>query len=324
MHGQRRDFGLPLLAFGRSAEDRKLPMEKGQREGPRTRGKAWFVRKRLTVAWETRESLGNSYDIWTPLGAYPLIDGWPPANYNHGNVRPTLASGLASNAIPSNSPHFRGAAVKLRQMVCFIALAGTCLLLSSCGESRNPLCDPLEAKPDSQLAGIWRVSDPNGTGYFHIGRAGGKLPPGIMRTLTVAHSADGTVKLDDPSELLMFPTTIGENHYLNIVGFIGEDQQKGIVQFDKSGWNPSLVNGYCLVKYQVKGDALSIWIMNGNAQSRLIRSGKVTGTIERAFGVVRASSVFTDSTEKLAALLATPESANLFDEEPTLRVERVK
>ena len=44
--------------------------------------------------------------------------------------------------------------MKSRRFVCFVALAGASLLLSSCGESKNPLSDPLKAKPDAQLAGV--------------------------------------------------------------------------------------------------------------------------------------------------------------------------
>ncbi len=92
-------------------------------------------------------------------------------------------------------------------------------------------------------------------------------------------------------------------------------------KFDKDGWKPELVKGYCLVKYEVKGDSLLIWIMDADAQRRVIQSGKIKGTIDKDD---KSALRFTDTTEKLAALLASPEGDKLFDKEPTMRYERVR
>jgi hypothetical protein len=204
--------------------------------------------------------------------------------------------------------------MKPRRFAFCVALAGACLLLSSCGGSKNPLSDPMKAKPDAQLAGIWRMKDSSGVQYVHVGRAGGKLPPGIMHTVSIAHNQDGT--LGRPSEGLVFCTSIGENRYLNVVAT--EDDQRDIPKLVEAGWKPNLVRGYCLVKYAVKGDSLSVWIMDQVAQRRLVQSGKIKGTV----GTDSAS--FTDTTENLVAMLAAPENANLFEKEPTIRYERVK
>ncbi len=105
--------------------------------------------------------------------------------------------------------------MKLQRIICVLGMAGACLLLSSCGDSENPLSDPLKAKPDKQLAGIWRrTDDSNGVEYYHVGRAGGKLPPGIMRAVGVVHNKDGTI--NPPEEMLLFSTTIGEKHFLEL------------------------------------------------------------------------------------------------------------
>jgi hypothetical protein len=211
-------------------------------------------------------------------------------------------------------PHFRGAAMKPRQFVRIVAFTGTCLLLSSCGGSKNPLSDPMKAKPDAQLVGIWRTKDSSGVEYVHVGRAGGKLPQGIMHSVSVTHNHDGT--LGQSGEWLVFSTNIDKNHYLNVVW--PKDTDKGIAQLVKEGWKPNLVHGYCLVRYEVQGDALSIWIMDKNAQRRVIQAGKIKGTVDKD------SAMFTDTTENLAAMLAAPENADLFKKEPTDRYERVK
>ena len=48
-----------------------------------------------------------------------------------------------------------------------------------------------------------------------MGRTGGKLPPGIIEALSIGHNQDGT--LSAPERMLMFSTSIGKSHYLNVV-----------------------------------------------------------------------------------------------------------
>ena len=74
------------------------------------------------------------------------------------------------------------------------------------------------------------------------------------------------------------------------------------------------------MKYEVNGDVLSVWIMDCDARGKLIDSGKIKGSADKeAYRLM-----FTDTSEKLAAMLAAPENANLFDKEPTFRFKRVK
>ena len=205
--------------------------------------------------------------------------------------------------------------MKRRQLVRSTVLIGLGLLLISCGESKNPLSDPLKAKPDERLAGIWRgTEDPNGTEYIHVGRAGGKLPSGILRSVSAAHNKDGTV--GRPSEMLVFSTIIGENHYLNVI--LPKNENVDLAQLE-SGWKPDRVKGYCLVKYQVQGDSLNVWIMDPDAERHAIEAGKIKGNIDKN------SVSLTDTSENLVALLNGPDGAKLFPaSKPTMHYQRVK
>ena len=87
------------------------------------------------------------------------------------------------------------------RLLLAIGLAGVCLLLSSCIDTKTPLSDPEKAKADPQLAGVWRGPPTMASvEYYHVGLAGGNLPPGIMRIVSVTHNKDGS--LGRPVELL--------------------------------------------------------------------------------------------------------------------------
>ncbi len=206
--------------------------------------------------------------------------------------------------------------MKSHRLVCLFVLAAACLLLASCIDSKHPLSDPEKAKADAELAGVWRVKPDSGdvsgnVEYYHVGKAGDKLPAGVMRVVTVGYAKDGT--LPRPGELLAFSTSVGENRYLNIAFIDGKD----IDQFAMAGWKPTLVQGYIVAKYQVQGDVLTLWGLDPDAKRRVIEAGKIKGTIEKN------SVFFTDTSENIAALLSDPKNANLFAKEPT-KYERVK
>ena len=93
--------------------------------------------------------------------------------------------------------------------------------------------------------------------------------------------------------------------------------EKNLDQFEKKGWQAGLVEGYWLLKYRVQGDSLSVWEMDPDVKRRLIEAGKIKGTVDKN------PAFFTDTTEKLTALLASPEGAELFKKEP-VRYQRVK
>jgi hypothetical protein len=202
--------------------------------------------------------------------------------------------------------------MKPQRLLLAIGLAGVCLLLSSCVDSKNPLSDPEKAQADPQLAGVWRrATDDGATEYFHVGIAKGSILPGIMRAIGNFHGKDG--KLGAPLSLLLFATSLGESRYLNVVA----TDEKKREHLEKSDLKPELVDGWLLMRYQVQGDTLEIWPLNPDAKRRAIQAGRIKGTIDKK------ADLFTETTEKLASLLASPENADLFEKEP-VRYQRVK
>jgi hypothetical protein len=191
-----------------------------------------------------------------------------------------------------------------------------CLLTAGCSlDSKNPLSSPKNSKPDTRLAGVWRVRDRNGDlTYLHVGTVGAKLPSSVMRVLPITHTKNGDVTPED--ELLIFPTTLGANTYLNMPG--GSERQIKLLL--EKGWNPEAVDGFFILKYKLEGDALLIWLMDSDAKERAIKSGKIKGLIKRTKD--KTDVEFTDTTENVARFVAGA-GDELFSKEVN-RLERVK
>jgi hypothetical protein len=193
-----------------------------------------------------------------------------------------------------------------------LAAAAVCLLLASCIDSKNPAGSPEKSQIDPELVGVWRSkSAGRHVGYYHLARAAGKLPAGVMRLVSITYNTNGA--LQRPGDLLAFTAGADGGKYLNIA--LTEGNQTD--QLANEGWKPELVQNYFVVKYRVSGNALSVWPMDRDAKRRLIEAGKIKGKIERN------AVYFTDTSERLAALLAGPEAAGLFAKEPVC-YERVK
>jgi hypothetical protein len=149
--------------------------------------------------------------------------------------------------------------------------------------------------------------------YYHFGRVGNKLPAPVMRVAGIQHKPDFT--MEQFSELLVFPTTIDGNTYLNVCD--GKDEQLKVLE--EKGWTAETVHAYLIFKYQIKDDVLVVQGMDKDAKQRAIESGKIKGVIEKdRFTTVR----FTDSTENLAKFVADV-GDELFSES-VVRLERVK
>lgn len=195
--------------------------------------------------------------------------------------------------------------MKAKRRIAAAALAVLCLSLTSCIDSMSPLCSPELAKIDPAIVGIWQIKAENGDSqYYHIARADGKLPEGVLRIVLVSYNKNGSVSR--PGEMLGFCTTIRENHYLNVALI----DDKDVDQFDKPGWKPSLVKGYILVKYKIENDSLTLWNMDQEAKRRAIDDGKIKGTI------TKNAVYFTDTTENVAKLLTGKKVGDYFTKKP--------
>jgi hypothetical protein len=193
------------------------------------------------------------------------------------------------------------------------------LAVIGCDDSKNPLSDPQKAKPDMRLAGVWRGPEKNGmVAYYHVGRFGRPLPAGVLRLVMVGHFKDG--KVDSPTEMVMFSTTLGENTYANV----GVPDEKGLSLLAEKGWKPEAVESFLIFRYKIDGDNLLVWQMDVAAKQRAIETHKIKGVIkERKGNQVIKQVAFTDSTENVARLIAT-EGDKLFSKEPLFKLERVK
>jgi hypothetical protein len=205
-----------------------------------------------------------------------------------------------------------------RQSFSWLCVAAACLLGTSC-DSKNPLSDPTQSKPDPRLAGVWRAKDPDGGAeYYHVGRAGDKLPESVMQLVIVTHEKDGQLK--DPGVMLMFPTVLGNTAFLN-VGIDGSNHQESAVdRLKREGWKPGILEIYGLFRYRVEGDAILLWQMTEDAKKQAITSGKIKG--DAAQKGQMGPSHFTDTTENVARFVAAA-GDSLFEKEPK-RLERVK
>lgn len=197
-----------------------------------------------------------------------------------------------------------------------LTMAATCLLFTSCFDSKVPLSDPAKSKPDERLAGGWRQRGESGeVNDYRFAPAGGKLPASVMRLTGSSRKPDGTTEQIDP--MLLFPTTIGEKTYLNVCD--GKEPQVKLLE--EKGWTDETVAAFLILRYQVTGDTLTVRWMDGDAKKGAVEAGKIKGKIEKdQDGNDRVH--FTDTTENLTKFI-TAAGDDLFFKD-VLKLERVK
>jgi hypothetical protein len=184
------------------------------------------------------------------------------------------------------------------------------LFLTGCVDSKNPLSDPAASKPDAWLIGVWRSEGENGDiTYCHIGRAGENLPDSLMWAVRVTHK-DG--KVLPRQESLIFPTVLGNKTYLNVVAV----SAKKLKRLDEEGWKRQTLGTYLLLRYQVQGDKLLVWLIDDDAKKRAIEEGKIKSVSED-----EKPATFTATTENLARFIAEA-ADSMFSTKP-LQCEKV-
>jgi hypothetical protein len=184
-----------------------------------------------------------------------------------------------------------------------LVLGLLCLVFTSCVDSDNPLSDPKQATVDPGLLGVWRGQEKDGTVvYYHVGKAGGKFPTGVLRVKTITHNKNGELAYPDSPDSLMFTTILGKNRYANITSL---DTEK-IKPMGDTKWEPSMADEYFIFKYEISGDKLIVAGMDHKQKEAAIKAGKIKGTYEGD------NARFTDTTENLARFLASPDAEKLF------------
>jgi hypothetical protein len=211
-------------------------------------------------------------------------------------------------------------AMKQLQKSLLLILGLLCLLLSSCVDSDNPLSDPKHSTVDPGLLGVWRARSPEGeVTYYHVGQVGGKFPAGMLRVKGITHNKNGELPRPDINEMLVFTTTLGNNHYLNLTT-LNADRFKSVEDFN---WEPFMAEGYFIFKYDIREDKLIIAGMDPEQKEAAIKTGKIKGIVEG--DKVR----ITDTTENLARFVADADPDKLFTTKETkdktyMTLERVK
>ncbi len=190
------------------------------------------------------------------------------------------------------------------------------LLLTSCTyvDSKHPVSDPHQAKPDSRLIGLWR--SPYGeASYFHVGRAGGKLPKSALRIISVGLTFDGELR---QSELIAFPATIDSKTFLSIA----ECEPSQMQLLVENGWTDDSLSAYRILQYEIAGDVLTFQFTKNETWRQAVESGKIKGLIEPdERGLTRLRC--TDTMENLATFVAEA-GDDLFESKGEMRLKRVK
>ncbi|MHB0955021.1 MAG: hypothetical protein ACYC0X_01445 [Pirellulaceae bacterium] len=203
----------------------------------------------------------------------------------------------------------------MKKLCPLLLVAAFTLLLTSCFDSKVPLSEPQNSKPDDRLTGVWRFQGEGGElNYYHFGRIAENLPASLMRVVNAQHTPDGKIQ---SAELLVFPTTIGDKSYLNVA----ELKSSQLQPLEEKGWTDDAFNEYLILRYQIKGDVLMLQLIDQEAKKRAVEGKKIKGTIERdTDGNMRAH--FTDTTENLAKFVA--EAGDDIFSKNVLRLEKVK
>lgn len=193
--------------------------------------------------------------------------------------------------------------MRLHGLLVCVAL----LFLPGCEDTKNPLSDPKQSKPDEGLVGLWRGDDKV---YYHVGHAGKMFPKGWLRVVAVPQNE---TDVDPPSEYLVFPTRLGDKTYLNMV-----NDEELVKRLDEDGWTTDAVDCYTLWKYKLDGGKLVMWIMDEEPKEHAIKSGKIKGAIEE-----NKLARFTDTTENVARFV-TEAGDGLWNTKEPGRFERVE
>lgn len=162
---------------------------------------------------------------------------------------------------------------------CAVLIVSLCLC--ACVASfRNPLSDLREAKPDERLLGKWVTRDEGRAEYV-------QFDSGLNGEISV--SAFGAE--EGKPVFKAFTAKLADSHFMTLISTEEGD------------------DGYAIVKYEIKNDTLTVWMLDEEKVKAVVRQGKLSGKVEDgAFGDVIVSA----SSEKLAAFFKSSDSKQLF------------
>jgi|GEM_PF-3155926 len=187
----------------------------------------------------------------------------------------------------------------MKRILLLLPCLALALLLCSCiPTSINPLGTPEAAAVDPRLEGDWgNLADPQKRLTFTA-----KDAPWMH---AVVDDLSGPAK--DDAEYMVYPTTVGKTHFLNIQP----------VEKDEKG-NPKKAedNGYMFARYEIAPDGtLSIWTMNESLVTKAIEAGTLKGTVKNKGSDTGKNIQIKSSTAKLLSFIEKTGANKVFDKE---------
>jgi len=168
----------------------------------------------------------------------------------------------------------------------------SCLLLSACIGSENPLSQPGEYENDPRLTGTWFIQNKDGSGYIHISR--GK-EDGWMDIATIGFE---DVRGLDVDFCKGFATHLKNGKFLNVQCRSNLEKEPG----DK-------YSDFQILNYDISNEnELRLMALNGNYVQKNIKEGHLKG---RMF---KYSIKITASTQNLVKFIQKSDIDQLFKE----------
>lgn len=208
----------------------------------------------------------------------------------------------------------------------FILICLSCSLNLGCSTFEHPLSPLEDAEIDQEAIGSWYASKgkddegkptemflhiglppalsikPKESGYANFNEVKGEMPDDELWVNNMMLMTITSIEKDQriqSSNMLVFPTKLGNNHYANVPSFHGNQ-----------------VITYKILKYQINGDELTTWLLpNDQAIGELIQAGELHAGEKKDY--------VADDTETLRQVFVEHD-AELFPPEKSMTFRRIK
>jgi hypothetical protein len=192
--------------------------------------------------------------------------------------------------------------------------------LPGCGcVLKEPLSDADKAKIDERLFGPWKIDDPDKKqrdyGIVAIGKADLQgAPAGILKFVALGNDGNDKLRIDS---LCFFITSLGTENYANILNhdFMDKDSPKT--------WEKARTKDWCLLKYSLENDRLSVWLVNNEALEEAITQKELKGTIEEK-GAFRTKSITITDSKDFVRFLTNGGDKRIFTDKTKQVFSRIK
>jgi hypothetical protein len=189
----------------------------------------------------------------------------------------------------------------LNRIGALAALALMAATLTACFVTTVHPVDGSGVDADPALVGTWRGLDEDG-----------KIEKDVFLHVIVHKTGEGLglALIDKDSFMILDGTTVqaGPHHYLNT----SFKDMPGMSQEDRA------LMGLHIVKYEVKGKRLNLWLLDSTKVTDAVEDGKIKGRVEGS-GMTKSVQL-TASSEELNAFFSKPDAAQYFQDKPAALV----